>query len=220
VLARASDAHAATWLDLVFVALMIGQPYHSTLRPQRIGRGGFGATQVMASDEPPTIDHTLFRRVMSSFATGITIITTEVRGETRGMTANAFMSGSLEPPLCIVSVAKRARTHGMLVEAGHFGVSILAQGQEKLCVHFSGKPYADLQPVYQYIGRTPVLPGATATITADIVATHECGDHTIFVGRIMHLKAGIAAPLVLHAGRYAALMYSDEEFAAPVIDLW
>jgi len=80
------------------------------------------------------IDPTLFRRAMSSFATGITVITTEVRGEIRGMTANAFMSGSLEPPLCIVSVGKRARMHGMLIAAGNFGVSILAQGQEKLSV--------------------------------------------------------------------------------------
>ncbi len=174
----------------------------------------------MANGAVDAIDAALFRRVMSSFTTGITVISTEVRGEFRGMTANAFMSGSLEPPLCIVCVAKRARTHGMLVEAGHFGVNILAQGQEKLCMHFAGKPFADWQPPFEHIGRTPVLPGSSATITADIVATHDCGDHTIFVGRITHLKAGIAAPLVLHGGRYAALMYSDEEFAAPVIDLW
>jgi flavin reductase (DIM6/NTAB) family NADH-FMN oxidoreductase RutF len=174
----------------------------------------------MAEDAARTIDPGLFRRVMSTFATGITVITTEVDGEVRGMTANAFMSGSLEPPLCIVSVAKRARTHGLLVQAGHFGVSILAQGQEKLCVHFAGKPYPDLQPVYDFVGRTPLLPGASAHIATEIVATHECGDHTIFIGRIVYLKAGIAAPLVFHGGRYAALMYSDEEFAAPIVDLW
>jgi len=174
----------------------------------------------MASDAVDAVDPALFRRVMSSFTTGITVISTEVRGEVRGMTANAFMSGSLEPPLCIISVARRARTHGMLVEAGHFGVSILAQGQEKLCLHFAGRPFADLKPAFDYIGRTPVLPGSSATIAADIVARHECGDHSIFVGRILHLRAGSAPPLVLHGGRYAALMYSDEEFAAPVIDLW
>jgi flavin reductase (DIM6/NTAB) family NADH-FMN oxidoreductase RutF len=174
----------------------------------------------MAEDAASTIDPALFRRVMSSFTTGITVITTEVRGEIRGMTANAFMSGSLVPPLCIISVSTRARTHGMLIEAGHFGVSILAQGQEKLCVHFAGKPFADLEPAFEHIGRTPVLPCSSATITADIFARHECGDHSIFLGRITHLKAGIAAPLVLHGGRYAALMYSDEEFAAPIVDLW
>ena len=68
-------------------------------------------------------------RVMASFVTGVTVITTQVRGEIRGMTANAFMSGSLEPPLCVVSVGKKARMHTLLLESGHFGVNILARGQ-------------------------------------------------------------------------------------------
>ena len=66
------------------------------------------------------IDPALFRRVMGSFATGVTVILAEVKGETRGMTANAFMSGSLEPPLCIVSVAKRAHMHAHLAAAERF----------------------------------------------------------------------------------------------------
>jgi hypothetical protein len=69
-----------------------------------------------------------FRRVMASFATGVTVITTRVRGEVRGMTANAFMSGSLDPPLCVISVGVKARMHGFLMEAGHFGVNILGRG--------------------------------------------------------------------------------------------
>ena len=82
----------------------------------------------------------LFRRVMASFVTGVTVITTQVRGEIRGMTANAFMSGSLEPPLCVISVGKKARMHAFLLEAGHFGVNTLARGQEALIGHFAGRP--------------------------------------------------------------------------------
>ena len=77
-----------------------------------------------------TVTETVFRRVMASFVTGVTVITTQVHGEIRGMTANAFMSGSLEPPLCVVSVGKKARMHAFLLESGHFGVNILARGQE------------------------------------------------------------------------------------------
>jgi flavin reductase len=77
----------------------------------------------MANSAGDAIDLTLFRKAMSRFVFGITVITTEVNGEVRGMTANAFMSGSLEPPLCIVSVAKHARAHGMLIDAGYLGVS-------------------------------------------------------------------------------------------------
>ena len=50
-----------------------------------------------AADDAVTHEH--FRRVMASFVTGVTVVTTQVRGEIRGMTANAFMSGLLDPPL-------------------------------------------------------------------------------------------------------------------------
>ena len=113
----------------------------------------------MNDEKTNSVDHALFRRVMGSFATGVTVITTEARGEIRGMTANAFMSGSLEPPLCVISVARRARIHPLLVEAGHFGVSILAKDQERLSTHFAGGPVADIAPEFVRAGRTPVLGG-------------------------------------------------------------
>ena len=166
------------------------------------------------------IDHALFRRVMGSFATGVTVITTEARGQVRGMTANAFMSGSIEPPLCVVSVALRARLHPLLVEAGHFGVSILARDQERLSTHFAGGPAADTAPEFARVGRTPVLAGAMATIAAEVAARHDCGDHTIFVGRIVYLGAHARAPLIVHEGRYASLTYSKERAADWVADFW
>jgi hypothetical protein len=101
------------------------------------------------------VTHEMFRRVMASFVTGVTVITTQVRGEVRGMTANAFMSGSLEPPLCVVSVGLTARMHAFLLEAGHFGVNILARGQEQLIGHFSGRPVENMNVNYEYIGDTP-----------------------------------------------------------------
>ena len=61
------------------------------------------------------------------------------------MTANAFMSGSLEPPLCVVSVAKRAHMHGHLGAAGRFSVNILAAGQEDFATHFAGRPVPGLE---------------------------------------------------------------------------
>ncbi len=174
----------------------------------------------MAQEEASGVDRALFRRVMGSFATGVTVITTEARGEIRGMTANAFMSGSLEPPLCVVSVGKRARLHPCLIEAGHFGVSILAKDQEKLSLHFSGGPVADLEPQFVRIGRTPLLTNAAAIIAANVVAQHECGDHTLFIGAIVHLQAFSRTPLVVHEGHYASLTYSLERAPQWVGDFW
>jgi len=162
----------------------------------------------------------LFRQVMASFVTGVTVITTQVRGEVRGMTANAFLSGSLEPPLCVISVAKKARMHAFLLEAGHFGVNILARGQEALIGHFAGRPVEGLDPKYQYVGETPVFTHANATIAATVTARHECGDHTLFVGHILALRHrdGLA-PIVLHVGKLASLM-PREQAIWPTLDFW
>lgn len=174
----------------------------------------------MNDQKAGVIDHALFRKVMGSFATGVTVISTEARGEVRGMTANAFMSGSLEPPLCVISVATRARIHPLLVDAGHFGVSILARDQERLSTHFAGSPVADTAPEFVRVGRTPLLANASANIAADIVVRHDCGDHSLFVGRILHLEAFARAPLIVHEGRYASLTYSMERAPEWVADFW
>ena len=85
---------------------------------------------------------------MGSFATGVTVIVAEAGDEIHGMTANAFMSGSLEPPLCVVSIAKRAHMHGPLAAAGKFSVNILSVAQEELALHFAGRPAAGAPPAF------------------------------------------------------------------------
>src|SRR5580698_9273154 len=84
-------------------------------------------------------DTELFRKTMGGFATGVTVITVDAAGGPHGMTANAFMSGSLTPPLCVVSIAKRANTHAMVVAAGRFGVNILGEDQRDLAIYFAGR---------------------------------------------------------------------------------
>lgn len=173
------------------------------------------------SDAKGEITHELFRRVMASFVTGVTVVTTKVRGEIRGMTANAFMSGSLEPPLCVISVATTARMHAFLLEAGHFGISILARGQESLIGHFAGRPIEALDVKYEYAGDTPLLANANATLAAKVIARHPCGDHSLFVGHIFALQhtSGMG-PIVLHVGRLASLVHSHEQTIWPTLDFW
>jgi flavin reductase (DIM6/NTAB) family NADH-FMN oxidoreductase RutF len=168
-----------------------------------------------------SVTEELFRRVMASFVTGVTVVTTQTHGEIRGMTANAFMSGSLEPPLCVVSVATKARMHGFLMEAGHFGVNILARGQEALIGHFAGRPVEAIDLKYDYAGDTPLFAHANATIAAQVTAQYPCGDHSLFVGHIFALRhnEGVV-PIALHLGRLASLMHSHEQTIWPVLDFW
>jgi flavin reductase (DIM6/NTAB) family NADH-FMN oxidoreductase RutF len=155
---------------------------------------------------------------MGRFATGVTVITAEAGGRTHAMTANAFMSGSLDPPLCVIAVAHSARMYGHLTEAGVFGVNILAAGQQDLATHFGGHPIAGLDVAFANVGGVPTLAHASAWLTAETVATHACGDHTIFIGRIRQMMADDRAPLVFHAGHFGTLVTGRESPAAP--ELW
>ena len=79
---------------------------------------------------------------------------------------------------------------------------------------------ADIAPEFVHVGRTPVLAEAAATIAADVAAQHDCGDHSLFIGRILHLQAHARAPLIVHEGRYASLIYSKERAPEWVGDFW
>lgn len=172
------------------------------------------------TEAKPPIDTALFRRVMGSFATGVTVITAESDNAVRGMTANAFMSGSLAPPLCIISVAKKARMHELLQKAGHFGVSMLALGQEAVSQHFARQGATEPDLDFEHIEGVPVLAGVTASLAAEIDTSHDCGDHTLFIGRILGLREHGRAPLAYHAGKYATLHYKKEVPAEAAVDFW
>jgi flavin reductase len=162
-------------------------------------------TTLLSSDERADAQR-LFRQVMGRFATGVTVVTTRIDDETFGMTANAFMAGSLDPMLCVVSINRTAQMHARIHAAGHFGVSFLSQEQQHLAAHFAGKRVERLAPDFELRGRTPILQRAVAAVTADVLETASCGDHTLFIGSITSLELGAATrPLLFQAGRYARL---------------
>ncbi|WP_229483162.1 flavin reductase family protein [Massilia horti] len=158
------------------------------------------------ASEPVPFTSRQFRDAMGQFATGVVVISTELDGEIHAMTANAFMSGSLEPPLVLVSVAKTARMHDRLEKAGRFGISVLTKPQLQVSNHFSGRPSADFQPTFSRICDMPVIDGAAVQLAAKLHHAYACGDHTLYVGLVQELqRPGEAEPLLYHAGRYAAL---------------
>lgn len=162
-------------------------------------------SRVVTSEQAPAIDPPLFRRVMGRFASGVAVITAESGGQVRGMTASACMSGSLDPPLIIVSVAQRALMHAHLIAAGRFAVNILCAGQHEIAHHFAGRALPAYAPEFVYIGTVPTLRGVKTSITAETAAMHECGDHTLFVGRILTMTADDSPPLLYYAGKFGAL---------------
>jgi flavin reductase len=157
--------------------------------------------------EPVTPDE--FRAALGRFVTGVTVITVETsEGHTHGMTANAFCSVSLRPPLVLVCVDHLAETYLHLRERRQFGVSMLKLGQEALSEFFAD-PERNPDAAYRLALRygkmnsgIPILEDALANLDCRVVAAHEAGDHTIFVAAVHEVRLGEGVPLLYFRGRY------------------
>ena len=150
------------------------------------------------------------RRTLGMFATGVTIITTRVGEQVHGMTANAFMSVSLEPPLVLISVDRRTKMCGLLHEGSTYGVSVLCESQSALSDRFAGRPGSEgAEPRFDLIHDTPLVEGALAGFVSKVVRSYWGGDHSLFLGRVEYAHTGEGAPLLFHGGRYERLGSGD-----------
>ena len=165
------------------------------------------------------LDIELFRKTMGGFATGVTVITVDADGGPHGMTANAFMSGSLTPPLCVVSIAKRAHTHAMVVAAGRFGVNVLGEDQRDVATYFAGKKSLEIDARFETVEEAPLLRDCAARIAARVETSHDCGDHTLFIGAILYMDANDRPPLVYHRGAFGGLT-ARKLGHTPVPEVW
>ncbi len=157
------------------------------------------------------IDPRQFRNALGRFASGVTVITTEKDGQIHGMTANAFVSVSLEPPLVLVSVDNRTHMNQLLPESKRYGVSVLAHDQESLSNHFARRPVEGLKIPFIEKHGTPVLDGAVAQLVARVVDIRPAGDHTLYIGQIEYLEWTDEQPLLFFAGKYHHLKIEQQK---------
>jgi flavin reductase (DIM6/NTAB) family NADH-FMN oxidoreductase RutF len=151
------------------------------------------------------IDTRQFRNALGRFASGVTVLTAQYEGETHGMTANAFVSVSLDPPLILVSLDNRSNMHKILPVARRFGISVLAEDQEPLSNHFAGRTVPGLHVRFVTRRDIPLLAGAVAYFVVEVIDIHPAGDHTLYVARVEHFEGGEGKPLLFHAGRYGQI---------------
>ncbi len=153
-----------------------------------------------------------FRKALSHFATGVTVITVDHGdGRIHGMTANAFASVSLDPLLVLVCISRNARTHGFVHIQKRFGINVLAEHQEEIARYFT--QVAQDPGIARGLGvnfwrtqqGTPMLQGALAHLDCKLVEAHEAGDHTIFLGAVEQIETGEGQPLLFYRGKYRKL---------------
>jgi flavin reductase (DIM6/NTAB) family NADH-FMN oxidoreductase RutF len=146
------------------------------------------------------------RRTLGMFATGVTVITALKSEQVHGMTANAFMSVSLEPPLVLISVDRRTKMCSLLHEGMHYGVSVLCETQAALSDRFAGRTGENLpEPRFSVVKETPLVDGALAHFVARVERSYWGGDHSLFLGRVEYARQNAGTPLLFHGGRYEKL---------------
>jgi len=160
----------------------------------------------------PDITGEGFRKVLGSFATGVTVVTTRGEEHAYGMTANAFSSVSLDPPLVLVCGRKASEGSEFIERNGVFAINILAAHQEPLSRYFASKDrprgrdaFRDVPHRFAVSG-APILDGTVAFLDCSLHAAHDAGDHKIFIGEVLAIEIDAAAePLLFHGGGYRFL---------------
>ena len=159
-----------------------------------------------ARDEArPAFTERQFRDALAAFATGVTIIATrDTAGRYVGFTANSFNSVSLSPPLVLWSLARAANSHLAFEQCERYAINVLSDGQLALARRFS-RPHADrFDGVAYELGWSgaPLLHGAAAWFECRHFSWQPVGDHTLFVGEVVHCGRAALPPLVFHHARF------------------
>jgi flavin reductase (DIM6/NTAB) family NADH-FMN oxidoreductase RutF len=169
--------------------------------PRDTGEGGW---QVREADAEA------LRGAMRLFPTGVTVVTSGQEERAEGMTANAVISVSLDPPLFLVSVHKDARLNPRIREERYFAANVLAAEQEGLSRLFASPERSSGLPAIHSLGGgygstgAPLASGALAAIECELEAVYPGGDHDLFLGRVVTVRMGDTrkAPLIYHEGGY------------------
>jgi flavin reductase (DIM6/NTAB) family NADH-FMN oxidoreductase RutF len=154
------------------------------------------------------MDERRLRDIAGSFATGVTVVTSQAHdGHPIGMTVNSFTSLSLDPPMVLVTIAKRASLYADFLSAESFAVNVLSAAQEGISRTFAAKEidrFAHIDYRQEATG-APVLDGVLGYFDCKVAERYEGGDHIILVGEVIDGDVCEGQPLVFFKGQYASL---------------
>ncbi|MFF2847039.1 flavin reductase family protein [Streptomyces sp. NPDC058001] len=179
-----------------------------------LGRPSGGHAEGVSNEE--------FRAAMSRLAAGVVLVTAHEpqpdpegpRGEDVGMTATAFLSVSLDPPLVLVSLREGSRMDDLLAEQPLWAVSVLTESQRHIAGRFAMKGrisdrllFEDIPYIRGEVSGAPLVGGALATLECRTEQRVAAGDHTLVVARVLTatLPSADSDPLAYFRGRYRQL---------------
>ncbi|MDO4685660.1 MAG: flavin reductase family protein [Corynebacterium sp.] len=149
----------------------------------------------------PSVTH--YRQTVANFPSGVTVVTTHADGEDIGLTVSAFASLSLEPPMVLVSIDQKSRSHGFLQSGSPIGISVLGANHTDIAVRFARHGhdrFADVDIFRR--DSVPFINDATAWFLGEVTDRYQGGDHIILTVRVKDcdFQEG-SAPLLYQNGR-------------------
>ncbi len=154
---------------------------------------------------PATVEARILRDALGRFATGVTVVSTAGPNGPEGLTANSFASVSLEPPLVMWCPARASRRHDLFAHAHYWSIHVLGAEQLQISSRFTrnGLGFNELAHEITPEG-IPVIPGMAARFDCQAYATHDAGDHSVVIGRVLRVTVGGPGdfPLVFAAGKF------------------
>jgi flavin reductase (DIM6/NTAB) family NADH-FMN oxidoreductase RutF len=155
------------------------------------------------------MDSQAFTSAMSRVPAPVTVVTTvDESGGRWGFTSSSFGSVSLDPPLVLVCLDKKASTHPAFIAARYFMVNILTQEQADIARRFARSgtdrfAADDMRPCELGL---PGLHAPCARVACSMHSVVSAGDHSILIGRVEATYVGGRVPLV----------YCDRSYGYPV----
>ena len=153
-----------------------------------------------------TFDAQSYRNALSQFASGVTVVTTQIDGTLHGLTVSAFSSLSLDPPLVIICISRSIHSHNVIHERGLFAVNFLSENQVDLGRRFAGliegvvDRFEGIEFAQSPAGN-PLIAGCLGWLDCRLWKTYDGGDHSIFVGEVLAAGSGSGEKPLLYFDR-------------------
>ena len=147
-----------------------------------------------------------YRKTMSSFATGVTVVTTLDENEfIHGMTANSFTSVSLDPPTVFVCIGHTRNTITHVNNTNEFAINILSDKQKHIADYFAKEQAIGVKPLelnWSIKYGSPFIEGSIAFIKAKVIQKYNHGDHAIVLGEVQGIDTQEGNPLLYYQSNY------------------
>ncbi len=165
-----------------------------------------------------SFDSSQFKEAMSTFATGVTIVSGIEDGQPVGFTCQSFVSLSIDPPYVAVAPARTSTSWPRIAKAGIFCVNVLGDHQSELCRDFAvsgGDKFEGVAWRPAPATGAPLIEDSLAWVDCQMELVHDAGDHELIIGRVLDLGMGEGSPLLFFRSGFATVAgrtgHRDEE---------